>query len=199
MTFSPPLARGRNVTFVAGLGELSATHCAWHIERVLAHRKRTRILYISDHDPAGEIMPVSVARKIEFLLRRDGHDLDVRLEPLVLTREQVEAYALPRIPIKDSDVRKGHFEERHGEGAVELDALEALHPGELARVVEAAIDRYRAPARRARQENQVVASLASASASAARQEVIEEYEHENAALRAALRPCAQRLSRIKRR
>jgi hypothetical protein len=40
----------------------------------------TRILYISDFDPAGAHMPVSVARKIEYLLRRDGHDLDIRLD-----------------------------------------------------------------------------------------------------------------------
>jgi hypothetical protein len=99
----------------------------------------------------GEDMPVSVARKIEFFLRRDGADgLDIRLNPLVLTAGQIAEYGLPKIPIKDSDPRKGRFEARHGEGAVELDALEALHPGTLAQIVEAAIDRYRAPARRLR-------------------------------------------------
>jgi hypothetical protein len=155
-----PLARRLNVTLVTGLGELSYTHCMWHVRRVLAHRKKTRILYISDFDPSGERMPVSVARKIEFLLRRDGHDLDIRLDPLILTREQVQHYRLPRIPIKDSDKSKARFEAQHGEGAVELDALEALHPGELARIVRAAVNVYREPARRAARTNAAIANEA---------------------------------------
>ena len=134
--------RERDVTLVIGLGDFSWTHCVWHVDRVLRHRKPTRILYISDFDPKGIDMPLGVARKIEFLLRRDGHDLDIRLDPLVLTREQVEQYRLAAMPIKDFDKGKRGFEERHGEGAVELDALEALYPGELARIVNETIDIY---------------------------------------------------------
>jgi hypothetical protein len=50
---------------------------------------------------------------------------------------------LPRIPIKETDARKARFEERYGEGAVELDALEALYPSELARLVREAVEPYR--------------------------------------------------------
>jgi hypothetical protein len=133
-----PLANRLNLTLVSGVGELSYTHCAWHVQRVLAHRKKSRIIYISDFDPSGDRMPVSVARKIEFLLRRDGHDLDVRLDAVVLTAEQVAHYRLPKIPIKITDKGKRQFEERFGVGAVELDALEALHPGRLARIIRGA-------------------------------------------------------------
>jgi hypothetical protein len=148
-----PIAQNRGVTLITGVGELSLTHCLALVSRVRAYRRRTRILYISDFDPAGMAMPLSVSRKIEFFLRRDGvDDLDIRLNPLVLTAQQVAEYCLPRIPIKDSDARKDAFEARHGDGAVELDALEALHPGTLARIVEEAIDRYRAPARRLRSQ-----------------------------------------------
>jgi hypothetical protein len=48
------------------------------------------------------------------------------LTPLALTLAQVQQYRLPRIPIKESDRRKPGFEDTYGEGAVELDALEAL-------------------------------------------------------------------------
>jgi len=65
------------------------------------------------------------------------------LTPLALTRDQVITYHLPRIPIKESDVRKAGFEERYGAGAVELDALEALYPGVLADLVRDAIAPYR--------------------------------------------------------
>src|SRR6185295_15672471 len=108
-----PLARCIGVTLVTGVGELSHTHCNRLVKRVTMHRRKTRIPYIADFDPAGDGMPVSIARKIEHILRRDGHeDLDIRLDSLVLTAEQVRRYGLPRIPIKDSDARKNHFEAR---------------------------------------------------------------------------------------
>jgi hypothetical protein len=47
------------------------------------------------------------------------------------------------VPVKDSDRRKAAFEERHGEGAVELDALEALHPGQFERTIREAVAPYR--------------------------------------------------------
>jgi hypothetical protein len=69
-------------------------------------------------------------------------DVDVRLFPLVLTPRQVAEYCLPRTPIKESERRRAGFEVRHGEGATELDALEALRPGELERILTSAILRY---------------------------------------------------------
>jgi len=87
-------------------------------------------------------MPVAAARKIEFFVRKRNPDLDIQLVPVVLTLEQCEQYALPRTPIKATEKRAEAFEARFGEGATELDALEALHPGELARILEAEIARF---------------------------------------------------------
>jgi hypothetical protein len=147
-----PLARSLGITLVTGVGELSITACHGLLSRIREHGRRTRIFYISDHDPSGENMPVSVSRKIEFLLRRDSKnsDLDICLQPLVLTPEQVAEYDLPRAPIKDSDKGRTRFEERHGTGATELDALEELRPGELERLIREAVARYRRPTRLAR-------------------------------------------------
>ena len=89
-------------------------------------------------------MPVAVARKIEFEIRERDLDLDIQVRPIGLTHEQCVRYKLPRTPIKKSERRSARFEERFGEGATELDALEALHPGELRKIVEAEIDRYQA-------------------------------------------------------
>jgi hypothetical protein len=47
--------------------------------------------------------------------------------------------------LSDSDPRKRGFETLYGAGAVELDALEALRPGELRRLVQNAIEPYRDP------------------------------------------------------
>ena len=180
-----PLARRLGVTLVTGVGELSHTHCNRLVKRALRHRRKTRILYISDFDPAGDGMPVSIARKIEHILRRDGHeDLDIRLDPLVLTAAQVRHHDLPRIPIKDSDKRKGHFEARHGEGATELDALEAIHPGELARLVKARVEVYRAPTRATRKEIATVIEELKRHASEVRETVLDQHGDEVAHLRA---------------
>ena len=101
-----------------------------------------RILYISDFDPGGMSMPLAAARKIEFTLRKEMPDLDIQLRPIALTHEQCRQYRLPRTPMKEGESRAAKFEARFGEGATELDALEALHPGELARIIEREIRRY---------------------------------------------------------
>ena len=102
-----------------------------------------RIFYISDFDPAGLSMPRQVSRQLEFWLWKYGITADIKLQPLMLTAEQVKQYKLPRTPIKASDKRRGKFEDVHGEGAVELDALAGVHPGEFERIVEAEILKYR--------------------------------------------------------
>jgi len=71
-----------------------------------------------------------------------GLDLDIELRPLALTKQQCVDLELPRIPIKDGDRGKRAFEERHGDGATELDALEALHPGLLEDLIVAEVERY---------------------------------------------------------
>jgi hypothetical protein len=138
-----PICRRFGVNLVVGAGELSITAVVDFIRRARNAERPCRILYISDFDPAGLGMPISVARKIEFFQRNEGDDdLDIRLHPIVLTPAQIARYRLPRVPVKDSDLRKGNFEEAYGAGQVELDALEALYPGELARIVQAAILQY---------------------------------------------------------
>lgn len=138
-----PLCRRYGANLVTGAGELSITAVRQFLQRVQAAGRPARILYISDYDPAGVGMPISIARKIEFYQRNDGFDgLDIALQPIVLTADQVKEFNLPRVPVKDSDRRKANFEAGHGEGQVELDALEAIYPGQLTRIVSSAIRRY---------------------------------------------------------
>jgi hypothetical protein len=140
-----PLAQLYGVNLVSGVGEESATACRALVERAMRSELPVRILYISDLDPGGVSVPLAVARKIEHDLARRGLvELDIQLRPIALTREQCVYYKLPRIPVKDQK-RKGRFEERFGEGATELDALEALKPGELSKIVTREIERYHDP------------------------------------------------------
>lgn len=131
-----PICHNYRVNLVTGMGELSISAVVQLIARILDADRPARILYISDYDPAGFGMPISVARKIEFFIDSLEGACDVRLTPIILTHDQVALYNLPRIPVKDSDKRKARWEATQGGGAVELDALEALHPGQLETIVE---------------------------------------------------------------
>jgi hypothetical protein len=135
-----PLARQYGLNVVTASGETSLTACWNLVQRAKRIGRPVRILYISDFDPAGRSMPVACARKIQFVAEDQG--LDIQVRPVVLTPEQCQHYRLPRTPLKDTERRAGGFEARFGEGATELDALEALHPGELRRILVSEIERY---------------------------------------------------------
>jgi len=137
-----PIARKYNANVVTGLGELSITAVRELVSRIGQANRPARIFYISDFDPAGENMPVSVARKIEYFARKYDYLPEIKLRQVMLTKDQCIEYELPRTPIKDSDLRKAGFEDRHGAGATELDALEALHPGQMAGIISDALDPY---------------------------------------------------------
>jgi len=138
-----PMCERYGANLQTGLGELSITKILEGVRRFEASGRPGRILYISDFDPAGQTMPFSAARKFEFFVRSLGEaSVELRLIHIALSAEQVRAYQLPRVPIKDDEKRKAGFEERFGEGAVELDALEALHPGTLRDLVRSEIGRY---------------------------------------------------------
>ncbi len=135
-----PVCEEYCANFVTGEGEMSITAVHELSQRLRQANKPARIFYVSDFDPAGQSMPRAVARKIEWMVHGSG--LEVKLRPLVLTAAQVCEYDLPRSPIKETERRGAKFEERHGAGAVELDALEALHPGELARILSDALGKF---------------------------------------------------------
>jgi len=137
-----PVCRRLGANLVISAGFQSITAAVALIRRAVQAHRPARVFYISDFDPAGDRMPVAVARQVEYWIDRFGLDAEVGLTPLALIRDQVVAYELPRIPIKESDHRRAGFEQRHGEGAVELDALEALHPGTLADLLAEAAAQY---------------------------------------------------------
>jgi hypothetical protein len=136
-----PVCQEFGANLVTGAGELSTTAVRKLLARCKPDRP-VRIFYISDFDPAGQSMPVAVARKIEFFHRTERSQLDIRLFNTVLTASQCREFKLPQTPIKDTERRKEKFEEIHGAGATELDALEAIHPGHLRKILRAAIKPY---------------------------------------------------------
>src|SRR5215470_13593389 len=140
-----PLCQRRGVNLVVGIGEQSEIRARELALRSAQYKAPVRVLYLSDFDPGGRSMPKAVARKVEFTIHKHELNVDFQLIPLALTPEQCRQYGLPRIPIKESETRKDTFEQTFGIGATELDALEALHPGELARIVEEEINNWLDP------------------------------------------------------
>jgi hypothetical protein len=107
-----PLCERHAVNLITGVGFMSITSVVELLERVRRLDKPTRILYLSDHDPAGSQMPIAAARQIEYGIESYAPDADVKLAPLILTSEQVEECVLPRTPIKDTDQRKEGWERK---------------------------------------------------------------------------------------
>jgi hypothetical protein len=138
-----PLCKAERLNYVQGTGFASITRTVEFLRRAERYGKAAHIIYVSDFDPAGDGMPTAVGRQLQFWLEELDIDVDVSLDAGVLSHEQCVEYELPRLPISDTDVRRGNFEARYGEGATELDALEALHPGELAKIIRRRIASYR--------------------------------------------------------
>ena len=138
-----PAAKKYMANVVTSLGEMSLTAVVRLLERVVRCGKPVRLFYISDFDPAGRSMPLSVSRKLEYLLRHHHRNRAVvKLCPLMLTSGQCMTYHLPRIPIKKDNPRRRQFENCHGPGATELDSLAGLHPGAIGRLLSQALGVY---------------------------------------------------------
>jgi hypothetical protein len=139
-----PICRSLGANLVTSIGFQSITATVNLVRRAMESGKPARVLYIADHDPAGDRMAIAVARQAQYRIEQQlGIEIDLTIEELMLTQEQVRKYDLPRVPIKEKDLRRQGFEDRNGGGAVELDALEALHPGKFGKIVRKAVNRYR--------------------------------------------------------
>lgn len=139
-----PLCSRYRANFVPGVGDMSITTTYRFCERVRRAARPAKLLYVSDFDPSGFNMPIAVARKLEHFVRNYGFDdLDITLEPIMLTADQVDTYSLPPAPVKDSDGRKDEWEAMHG-GAVELNAMFSndQRVAEAKRIIEEAILQY---------------------------------------------------------
>jgi len=129
-----PLCSQTATNYVSGAGYLSITAMVKLLRNRVRHlEKPCRILYVSDFDAAGKNMPRQMARQMQYWIETYAADCDIRVEPIVMTAEQAREY--PEAP---------------DTGAVELDAMEAINPGELERIVRGSIAPFRDPELRTR-------------------------------------------------
>jgi hypothetical protein len=92
------------------------------------------VYHLGDFDPSG----VNAGEKIEQTLKEMAPGAEIHFERVAVTPEQIEAWKLPTRPTKAPDSRAQGF----GQISVELDAIE---PGRLRELVDAAIQRHLPP------------------------------------------------------
>jgi hypothetical protein len=137
-----PIAEEYGAVLMVAGGQFSITNIADLYKRIECLEKPVRLFYLRDFDPAGQTMAKAVGRKIEWFVRTRRPGIDLKLFDIALTHQQCLEYQLPRSPMDRKECYKGRFEEKFGEGATELDALEALRPGVLADIVKEALRPY---------------------------------------------------------
>jgi hypothetical protein len=134
------IARQYSMDVVLDTGDASDSHLYQMAKRAAADQRPFVVFYVSDFDPGGHNMPTSVARKFQALCGLLFGNLDLRLYRVALTLEQVIEYDLPSAPLKSSEKRKAKWQERTGgREQTGIDALLALRPGELERLLHNAI------------------------------------------------------------
>jgi hypothetical protein len=100
------------------------------------------MLTLTDCDPAGWQMTISIARKLQAF-----HDLlfpELRFEvvPVALTPDQVGKLGLPSTPLKKGEKRAERWREEFAIEQTEIDALATLQPNVLTEIIERAFDPY---------------------------------------------------------
>jgi hypothetical protein len=138
-----PLCAELGIDYLVNVGFASKTQAIALLTSASRLGKPLRVFTISDFDPAGAHMPTGLARQLEYYRDVFAPDAEVVVWHLGMHRDWVDKYDLPRAPIKAEDRRKDNFETVHGNGCVELDALEALQPGALAREIRSLINQHR--------------------------------------------------------
>lgn len=120
------VTRKRNVSLVACKGFSSITNIHRGAERIKdeassRNAENIIILHFGDHDPSGR----DISRNIEDRLT-NVFNLDVELNFIALTKEQIKLYDIPPDRTKKTDTRSKKFIEKYGDEAAELEALDPL-------------------------------------------------------------------------
>jgi hypothetical protein len=128
-----------NGELILPTGELSDKLIYDMAARAAEDSRPSVVLYFSDFDPSGYQMPVSLSRKLQALRDIKWPHLEIKVHSAALTLEQCLALDLPSTPLKETELRSANWQAKFGREQTEIDALAALHPGELRRIAIEAV------------------------------------------------------------
>jgi hypothetical protein len=137
-----PIARAKQCDLYLPTGEISDT-LLFRIAADAAKDGRPLVVFtISDCDPAGYQMPISIGRKLQAFKDLLFPKLKFEVVPVALLPEQVHELGLPSTPLKAGEKRADKWTEAFDIEQTEIDALMVLRPDTLREMVEAAFEPY---------------------------------------------------------
>ena len=101
-------------------GQSSATYLYEAADDIIRDGRPTHVYVLSDFDPGGFRIFDRIDRELKDFV---GDKVELCIERIAVTPEQIERYQLPTRPVKDKDPQRAKFEREHGTGCVELDAM----------------------------------------------------------------------------
>jgi hypothetical protein len=137
-----PIAEAKQADLFLQTGEMSDTLLHQMARDAVEDGRSLVVFTLTDCDPAGRQMSVSIARKLQAFRDLRFPSLRFELVPVALTVEQVRALGLPSTPLKETERRADRWREAFGVEQTEIDALATLQPDTLQRIVEAAFEPY---------------------------------------------------------
>jgi hypothetical protein len=137
-----PVAAAHQADLYLGAGELSNTHIYDLASRAAADGRPLLAVTLTDLDPGGYQMAVSIARKLRALRTSELPGLEYRIIEAGLTLDQARDLDLPSTPLKPGEKRADRWKAAWGWEQTELDAALALRPGVLAAATEEALAPY---------------------------------------------------------
>ena len=90
-----PIAREHQADLYLNTGEISDTHVYRIAKEAVADGRPLVVFTLTDCDPAGYQMSVSIGRKLQAVRDLEFHDLEFEQVPVALTVEQVREQGLP--------------------------------------------------------------------------------------------------------
>lgn len=134
-----PIAMDYDADLYLPAGEISDTFL-YTMAKTGAEDGRPMVVFtISDCDPAGWQMPISIGRKLQAFAALEFPALEFQGHRVALHPDQVREHGLPSTPLKDTERRADRWTAAKGVEQTEIDALAALKPDLLNRIVRDAI------------------------------------------------------------
>jgi hypothetical protein len=137
-----PLAQRYEADLYLSSGEISDT-LIYRIAKDAAADGRPLVVFtISDFDPAGRQMAISISRKMMAFRDLLFPNLRFEVVPVALVVEQVRELGLPSTPLKPTEKRAERWRAAFGAEQTEIDALATLRPDALEEIVNSAFAPY---------------------------------------------------------
>jgi hypothetical protein len=134
-----PIAERYGAVMMLFKGNASDTYVYQLTKYAAEDGRRAVIFYLSDCDPSGYEMAVTISRKMQAHKHFNFPQLQIHVRPIALTVEQVRSLGLPSTPLSDKEKRADKWREAWGVEQTEIDALAALQPDTLRQIIEDAI------------------------------------------------------------